>query len=129
MRRLLLLTLALTLAACSPAAQPQPEQPAPAPTRPSSPVPEQAPRLTVTPHQLITALPDRVHDDDAVALRPVSAGVTIRIRLADGRYSPGWGGEQGQALPPQGTGIGPLTPGTAFEVLDGATWVGFARYQ
>lgn len=121
MKRLALLT-ALALVACSPAPQPQPA-PLPAPER------AHGPRLIVTPHPLITALPDRVGEGDAVALRPASGGVSIRIRLQGGSYSPGWGGEQGQVLPPQGTGIGPLTPGTVFEVLDSGRWTDFARYE
>lgn len=121
MKRILIFA-ALALAACSPPPQPAPT-PAPLPTAP------QAARLTITPHPLITAHPDRVADGVAVALRPALGGVTIRVRLADGSYSPGWGGAQGQTLPVQGTGVGPLSLGTVFEVLDGAAWVEFARYE
>lgn len=123
MKRLLLLA-ALALTACAtPEPQPQTQ------TLPPVQVAPQAARLTITPHPLIAAQPDRVGDGVALALRPALGGVVIRVRLADASYSPGWGGEQGQALPPQGTGVGPLSPGTAFEVLDGARWVEFARYE
>ena len=129
MRRLLLLALTLALAACAPQVQTPvvtlPDLPpaTPAPTAP------RAPQLVVTPHPLLAAFPAQVGDRDAVALRPSTGGVIIRVHLADGSYSPGWGGEQGQVLPPQGTGIGPLSTGTVIEVLDGAAWTEVARYQ
>ena len=127
MKRLLLLALTLALAACAPQVQTPvvtpPDLPPATPTAPS------APQLVVTPHPLLAAFPAQVGDRDAVDLRPSTGGVIIRVRLADGSYSPGWGGEQGQVLPPQGTGIGPLNPGTVIEVLDGAQWAEVARYQ
>ena len=127
MRRLLLLALTLALAACAP--QPRTPVVAPPDVPPATPTAPRAPRLVVTPHPLLAAFPAQVGDRDAVDLRPSTGGVSIRVRLADGTYSPGWGGEQGQVVPSQGTGIGPLSIGTVIEVLDGAAWTEVARYQ
>lgn len=124
-----LLALTLALAACAPQVQtPVVTPPDVSPATPASTAPL-APQLVVTPHPLLAAFPAQVGDRDAVNLRPSTGGVIIRVRLADSTYSPGWGGEQGQVVPSQGTGIGPLSIGTVIEVLDGAAWTEVARYE
>ncbi|WP_291427074.1 hypothetical protein [Deinococcus sp.] len=114
----------------TPTPEPAPVAPTPTPVPPAPPV-VTGPVLTIIPNHLIVATPDPMgYGAMAIQIRLADPNGTVRVRMRapDGSYPVNEGGEHGRLVSPTGGGVGPLPPGSSFEVLDG-DWFTFARYQ